>query len=148
MDTPVQAFAAVQGWVFETAVQPLIFHLDLMAFVEEAYDAVGTVLIGAIEIGVLCTVLKPLEAWRPVEQWQERKAVRADVIYTWLHRQGQSGSGRLGRVVVDGFDGARAVWWCGDHDQQPDGTYRSDRSSSRIEAPVRGALVPGQRVRP
>lgn len=88
MDTLAQAFAAVQGWLFEAAVQPLMFHLDLMAFVEEAYDAVGTVLIGAIEIGVLCAVLKPLEAWRPIEQWQERKAVRADVIYTWLHRLG------------------------------------------------------------
>ena len=88
MEALAQAFAAVQGWLFETAVQPLIFRLDLMAFVEEAYDAVGTVLIGAIEIGVLCALLKPLEAWRPIEQWQERKAVRADVIYTWLHRVG------------------------------------------------------------
>jgi sterol desaturase/sphingolipid hydroxylase (fatty acid hydroxylase superfamily) len=88
MDTLAQAFAAIQGWLFETAVQPLMFHLDLMVFVEEAYDAVGTVLIGAVEIGVLCAVLKPLEVWRPIEQWQERKAVRADVIYTWLHRLG------------------------------------------------------------
>ena len=52
MDALAHAFAAVQGWLFEIAVQPLIFHLDLMAFVEEAYGVVGTVLIGAIEIGV------------------------------------------------------------------------------------------------
>lgn len=83
-----QTFAAVQGWVFETAVQPLIFHLGLMAYVEDAHNAVATVLIGIIEIAVLCAVLKPLEAWRPVEQWGDRKAVRADVIYTWLHRLG------------------------------------------------------------
>jgi len=88
MDTLTQIFAAIQGWIFETAVQPLIFHLELMAYVEDAHEAVETVMIGVIEIGVLCAVLKPLEAWRPVEQWQDRKAVRADVIYTWLHRLG------------------------------------------------------------
>ena len=88
IDTLTQAFAAVQGWIFEAAVQPLIFHLGLMAYVEEAHDAVETVLLGVIEIGVLCAVLKPLESWRPVEQWPNRAAVRADVIYTWLHRLG------------------------------------------------------------
>src|SRR5689334_10465808 len=88
MELLVQYFSAVQGWIFEMLVQPVIYHLGLMAYVEEAYDAVETVMIGTIEIGVLCAVLKPLEAWRPVEQWQDRKAVRADVIYTWLHRLG------------------------------------------------------------
>lgn len=88
VDALTQTFAAIQGWIFETAVQPLIFHLGLMAYVEDAYEAVETVMIGVIEIGVLCAVLKPLEAWRPVEHWQERRAVRADVIYTWLHRLG------------------------------------------------------------
>ncbi len=88
IDWFLQAFAAVQGWIFETAVQPLIFHLGLMAYVEDAHDAVETVMIGVIEIGVLCALLKPLEAWRPVEQWQDRTNVRADVIYTWLHRLG------------------------------------------------------------
>ncbi len=84
----MQAFAAAQGWLFETAVQPLIFSLGLMAYVEEAHEAVGTVMIGVIEIAVLFALLKPLESWRPIEQWQDRKAVRSDVIYTWLHRLG------------------------------------------------------------
>jgi len=88
IDALTQAFAAIQGWIFETAVQPLIFHLELMAYVEDAHEAVETVMIGIVEIGVLCAVLKPLEAWRPVEQWQDRRAVRVDVIYTWLHRLG------------------------------------------------------------
>ncbi|HTE14492.1 MAG TPA: sterol desaturase family protein [Burkholderiales bacterium] len=88
MDALTQAFAAAQGWLFETAVQPLIFHLGLMAYVENAYEAVGAVMIGVIEIGVLCALLKPLEAWRPIEQWQDTKAVRSDVIYTWLNRLG------------------------------------------------------------
>ena len=88
IETLTQTFAAVQGWLFETAVQPLVFHLGLMAYVEEAHEAVGTVMIGVIEIVVLYALLKPLEAWRPVEQWPDKKAVRSDVIYTWLHRLG------------------------------------------------------------
>ncbi len=88
MDTLTQAFAAVQGWIFEVAVQPVIFDLGLMAYVEDAHQAVATVMIGVIEIGALCLLFKPLEKWRPVEQWQERKAIRSDVIYTWLHRLG------------------------------------------------------------
>jgi sterol desaturase/sphingolipid hydroxylase (fatty acid hydroxylase superfamily) len=83
-----QLFVAVQGWIFEQAVQPLFFRLGLMPFVEDAYQAVGVVMAGVIEIGVLFVLFKPLEQWRPVEQWGERRAVRADVIYTWLHRLG------------------------------------------------------------
>jgi sterol desaturase/sphingolipid hydroxylase (fatty acid hydroxylase superfamily) len=88
MDALAQVFATVQGWIFETAVQPLIYRLGLMAYVENAYDAVEVVMIGIMEIGVLIALLRPLEAWRPVEKWPDRKAVRADVIYTWLHRLG------------------------------------------------------------
>lgn len=88
IETLTQAFAAVQGWLFESAVQPLVFHLGLMAYVEDAHVAVGTVMIGIIEIAVLYALLKPLEAWRPIELSQDRKAIRADVIYTWLHRLG------------------------------------------------------------
>ncbi len=88
MDTLTQAFATAQGWIFETAVQPLIFTLGLMAYVESAHEAVATVMIGVIEIAVLYTLLKPMEAWRPVEPSQDKKAIRADVIYTWLHRLG------------------------------------------------------------
>lgn len=90
MDALMQTFAAVQGWIFEHTVQPLMYRLDLMWFVEEAYDAVGIVIAGTLEIALLCVLLKPLERWRPVEQWSEaeRKAVRADVIYTWMHRLG------------------------------------------------------------
>jgi sterol desaturase/sphingolipid hydroxylase (fatty acid hydroxylase superfamily) len=88
MDALAQGFATVQGWIFETAVQPFIYRLGLMAYVENAYEAVEVVMIGIIEIGVLIALLRPLEAWRPVEHWADRKAVRADVIYTWLHRLG------------------------------------------------------------
>ncbi|MEQ1773276.1 MAG: sterol desaturase family protein [Burkholderiales bacterium] len=88
MDALLQVFAAVQGWIFEQTVQPLFYRLDLMPYSEDAYEAVGMVMTGVIEIGVLCALLKPLEIWRPIETWQDKQSVRSDVIYTWLHRLG------------------------------------------------------------
>lgn len=88
IDMLVQGFVNVQAWIFEHAVQPPMYHLGLMEFAEDAYEAVETVMIGVAEITLLCMVLKPLETWLPVEKWRDRVAVRADVIYTWLHRLG------------------------------------------------------------
>jgi sterol desaturase/sphingolipid hydroxylase (fatty acid hydroxylase superfamily) len=83
-----ELFVAIQAAIFEWVVQPAMFKLELMAYAEDAYEAIETAMIGVLEIAVLVALLKPLELWRPVEQWAERRAVRADVIYTWLHRLG------------------------------------------------------------
>jgi sterol desaturase/sphingolipid hydroxylase (fatty acid hydroxylase superfamily) len=88
IDALVQGFSELQGWLFETLVQPVVYRLGWMEHVEPIYEGLGTAMIGVIEIAVLVALLKPLEAWRPVEQWTEKRAVHADVIYTWLHRLG------------------------------------------------------------
>jgi sterol desaturase/sphingolipid hydroxylase (fatty acid hydroxylase superfamily) len=88
IDALLNVFALLQAWIFQHTVQPAMFHLGMMEYIEEAYDAVETGLLGVIEIGLLYAILRPLEAWRPVEQWQERTFVRSDVVYTWLHRLG------------------------------------------------------------
>lgn len=88
IDALVQGFGELQGWLFETLVQPVVYQLGWMEHVEPIYEGLGTAMVGVIEIAVLCALLKPLEAWRPVEHWAERGAVRTDVIYTWLHRLG------------------------------------------------------------
>ena len=88
IDLLSQKFTELQGWLFETAMQPLVYRLGLMEFVEQIYEGLGTAMVGVIEIAVLFALLKPLEKWRPVEQWAESRAVRADVVYTWLHRLG------------------------------------------------------------
>lgn len=86
--TLTDAFISVQAWLFEHGLQPLLYRFDLMPHAEAVYEGLGVAMIGVLEIGALCLLLKPLEAWRPVEQWAENRAVRADVIYTWLHRLG------------------------------------------------------------
>ncbi|MBM3341369.1 MAG: sterol desaturase family protein [Betaproteobacteria bacterium] len=88
IDRMREVFTAIQAWIFEAAVQPVMFSLGLMAYAEDAYEGLGMAMVGVIEIAVLVALFKPLEAWRPVEQWAEKRAVRTDVIYTWLNRLG------------------------------------------------------------
>jgi sterol desaturase/sphingolipid hydroxylase (fatty acid hydroxylase superfamily) len=68
----------VQGTIFETAIQPALYQLD----------GVGFALFGALAVVLAYVLFRPLELWRPVERWAERRAVRTDVVYTLVHRLG------------------------------------------------------------
>ncbi len=85
---PVDLFLAAQEWLFEHAVQPLMFHGGLGNLLAEGYRATGWLLVGLLQIGVLLTVFGALERWRPVEAVTDRRGVRTDVIYTLIHRLG------------------------------------------------------------
>jgi sterol desaturase/sphingolipid hydroxylase (fatty acid hydroxylase superfamily) len=80
--------ATIQTGLFVDVVQPALFHAKLMDYDEDTYDALYWVIIGAFEIFVTYALLRPLEAWRPVEIWPNRKTVRADVWYTWIAKLG------------------------------------------------------------
>lgn len=82
------AFAAAQTAIFVDIVQPVFYRLDLMEYIDDAYDGVEFFLVGVLQIGLMVLLLRPLEALRPVEQWDNRKAVRVDVLYTLIHRLG------------------------------------------------------------
>lgn len=77
-----------QGATFEGAVEPALYQLGLMDWAEEAFDGVGFALFGAIAIGLTYVLFRPLELWRPVERWSERRVVRTDVVYTLVHKLG------------------------------------------------------------
>ena len=81
-------FGQAQQWLFERAVQPLVFGLGLGNRLEDAYDATGWLLVGLLQVLVMLTLLRALERWRPVEPLRDRAAVRVDVIYTLIHRLG------------------------------------------------------------
>jgi sterol desaturase/sphingolipid hydroxylase (fatty acid hydroxylase superfamily) len=85
-------FASAWAWLhdalFEAVVQPLVFHLGMVSWLESAFDATEIFLVGAVEIAVLAVVLGALEKWRPVEVWADRRPIRVDVIYTLLVRLG------------------------------------------------------------
>jgi sterol desaturase/sphingolipid hydroxylase (fatty acid hydroxylase superfamily) len=82
------AFTAVHGWLFMTIVEPVLFRFDGAGVMEQAYDGTEFFLLGLIQIAVIYAILRPLEAWRPAERWDDRRAVAVDVVYTFLHRLG------------------------------------------------------------
>ena len=80
-----------QTWLFVTLVQPALYRLNMMSYADQAYDATFWCLAGAAQIAVVWALLRPLEAWRPLERWPDRKAVRVDVLYTLISRLGLIG---------------------------------------------------------
>ncbi|MBN8748786.1 Fatty acid hydroxylase superfamily protein [Xylophilus ampelinus] len=81
-------FAAVQQWLFEAVVQPLVFAVGLGGWTEDAFDATGWLLVGVIQILILVAVIGPLQRWRPAEPVRDRQAIRVDILYTLIHRLG------------------------------------------------------------
>jgi len=88
LDTLSSLFTAVHAWLFEALVQPALYQLGFMAYAEQAFSALEVTLYGVLEIGLMLLLLRPLEWWRPVERWPDRRAVRVDVLYTGLHNLG------------------------------------------------------------
>jgi sterol desaturase/sphingolipid hydroxylase (fatty acid hydroxylase superfamily) len=80
--------STLQTLLYVDVVQPFFYRFGLMGYDEDTYDALYWVIIGVLEIVVMYLALRPLEALRPIERWQDRKALRADVIYTWVARLG------------------------------------------------------------
>jgi sterol desaturase/sphingolipid hydroxylase (fatty acid hydroxylase superfamily) len=78
----------VQGAIFESAIQPALFRLGLMDWAEDVFDGVEFALYGAVAVALAYVLFRPLELLRPVERWEDRKAVRTDVVYTLIHRVG------------------------------------------------------------
>ncbi|MFZ9297960.1 MAG: sterol desaturase family protein [Hylemonella sp.] len=88
MDWLAEIFSAGQQRLFEGLVQPLAFGLGLGNRLEEAYNATGWLLIGALELLVMVAILGPLQRWRPAQAIAARAAVRTDILYTLIHRLG------------------------------------------------------------
>ncbi len=88
MDTVFAWINPIQSFLFEQAVLPLLYQFGFMSYAEDAYTATGYFVLGVLQIGAVYMLLRPLESWRPVERWTDRRLVRTDIIYTWLERSG------------------------------------------------------------
>lgn len=80
--------AALQAWLFESLLQPLLFGAGLMSIAEDVFDLSEWIVLGAIEVVVLAVVLGVLERRWPAEPVVDRAAIRVDRLYTLLHRLG------------------------------------------------------------
>jgi len=116
VDSLTALWAQAHAALFESVVQPAVFHLGLVSWLEASFDATEIFMIGAAEVVVLAVVLGALEKWRPVEVWADRRAVRVDVAYTLLVRLGVLPLAIFFLLlpVVDGLDG-----WLRMHDIIP-----------------------------
>lgn len=77
-----------QGWLFESAIQPLLYITGMGDITEEAFEGTEWLLIGLAELVLLFLVLRPLEAAIPVHQFTDRRARWNDFTYTVLQRLG------------------------------------------------------------
>ncbi|NDY90573.1 sterol desaturase family protein [Ideonella livida] len=129
-----ELLAQTQQLLFEALVQPLMFGLGAGNLLPDAYDGLGWVLGGLIQILIVALVLFPLQRLWPAEPvgpartaW--RQAVRVDLVYTLLQRLGvvrlglflalgDLWNGLFGWLAVHGVDGWHldqwvAPWWPG-----------------------------------
>jgi len=88
IDILIDAFGQAQQWLYETAVQPVLFALGGGSILEDAYNATGWLLVGLLQIAVMLAVIGPLQRWRPLQPMLDRAAVRTDILYTLIHRLG------------------------------------------------------------
>lgn len=88
LSAPSDLFSGAQTTLYVDIVQPLVFRFGRMTYDDDAYNATGWLLIGILQIAAMFILLRPLEAWRPVERWNDRKAVRVDVIYSLIQKLG------------------------------------------------------------
>jgi sterol desaturase/sphingolipid hydroxylase (fatty acid hydroxylase superfamily) len=88
MHALVDYFALAQAWLFESVVQPFMFHFGLGAYIEDAFEGTEWFLIGVCEMTLLWLVLRPLEALVPVHEIRDARARWNDFIYTAVHRLG------------------------------------------------------------
>ena len=88
IDAIVDAWEALRTAIFAGALQPALYALGLMDLAEDLYEWLDFALFGVLSVVVTVLVCRPLEAWRPVEQVTDRRAIRTDILYTLIARLG------------------------------------------------------------
>ena len=110
----IDLFSEWQGALFESVLQPLMYHAGLGNLLPDGYNATGWLLVGLLQLAVLLVLIGPLQRWRPAQPVTDRQAVRLDILYTLIHRLG------LFRVVLfftldplfdQGFGALRVAGW-------------------------------------
>ena len=76
------------GALYESAVQPALYALAMMMWADRVQEWLDFALLGIVQIVLVYALCRPLEAWRPVEDVTDGKAVWTDVLYTLLARLG------------------------------------------------------------
>ena len=81
-------FEAAQQWLFQSAVQPILYSFGLGGMLEDAFVGTGWLVAGLVQIAVILAIIGPLQRWRPVDPTLDASEIRTDIVYTLLHRLG------------------------------------------------------------
>ncbi len=81
-------FSTIAGWLDQFLILPVMYRFGWMAWEDLSLDWALVCVYGMFAVILTYAVCWPLEAWRPVEHWDSRKAVAVDVFYTVLSRVG------------------------------------------------------------
>ena len=81
-------FDLAAGWLQENLVLPLLYSLGLMQWEDISFGWALFAVYGAAQVAVTYAICVPLELWRPVERWPDKRAVAVDVLYTLISRIG------------------------------------------------------------
>jgi len=81
-------FSQIAGWLDQYAILPVLYHFGWMRWEELSFDWALVCVYGMFAVILTYAVCWPLEAWRPVEHWPDKKAVAVDVFYTIVSRVG------------------------------------------------------------
>lgn len=84
----VDAFDAAHQWIFEYIAQPLLFHLGMSNYIEDAFNGTMWLLIGVLQIVLLVVVVGAAQRLKPAEPVVDRQQIRVDFLYTVIHRLG------------------------------------------------------------
>ena len=81
-------FDSAAGWLQETLLLPGLYALGLMEWEDIAFGWALFAVYGLVQVAVMFAICMPLEWWRPVERWPDRRAVAVDILYTLISRVG------------------------------------------------------------
>jgi len=81
-------FSQIAGYIDQYAILPILYHFGWMEWEELSFDWALICVYGLFAVILTYAICWPLEAWRPVEKWPNKKTVATDIFYTFLNRVG------------------------------------------------------------
>jgi sterol desaturase/sphingolipid hydroxylase (fatty acid hydroxylase superfamily) len=79
-----QLWAHWVSWLSAHAVVPLLAALHLNGLAGDPNDIAASLLIAALQVGIIGFIFRPLETWFPAEKWTDRRLTLVDRNYTLL----------------------------------------------------------------
>lgn len=84
----IDPFMALAGRLQGEVVVPLLYRFGLMQWEDIGLGWSLFAVYGLFQVLLTWAVCMPLEAWRPVERWPNRRVVATDMLYTLIARVG------------------------------------------------------------